>query len=126
MNIYQARQIFKEKIEDYLVLFKYHNEFCGIINQLVDEHLSLKKIDSSILIEQKEDSIFIGDLSAMTEKGFGFEYTNDSLYMGEWKNGKYNGYGYLFNKHICYYGTFIEGVYSDQKKIVGDGIQYVI
>ena len=62
----------------------------------------------------------------MTEKGFGFEYTNDSLYMGEWKNGKYNGYGYLFNKHICYYGTFIEGVYSDQKKIVGDGIQYVI
>ena len=126
MNIYQARLILKERIEDYLLSFRNSGDFCNIVSGLANDYLSLEHIQNSILIESSNECFFVGDSSAQSACGFGIEYNNDSIYIGEWKNGKYDGHGYLLNKHVCYYGCFANGAYKDSKSIIANDEHYII
>ncbi len=126
MNKYQARLYIKQRIEDFLLSFTNDIDFCDIVNNLADVHLSLKQIESAVLIEQNKNSFFLGAPSAMKEKGFGFEFIDGSLYIGEWQYSNYHGYGYLFNKHVCHYGHFLNGTYNDNKTITSNNPHYLM
>ena len=81
MNIYQARLILKERIEDYLLSFRNSGDFCDIVSGLANDYLSLEHIQNSILIESSNECFFVGDSSAQSACGFGIEYNSDSIYI---------------------------------------------